>query len=249
MPTMIRLLAGVSILSMTSAALASAAAETAANEGLEEVVVTAQKRAESEQSVPMSMTTFGSVALEQKAINNFFDYATKVPNLAFAPTGDGVGTARTVSIRGISGDNVTGFYIDDTPLPDSLDPRVLDIDHIEVLRGPQGTLYGARSMGGTVRLITQTPDLEKFSATVHGGVSDTDHTDRPNYTVDAVVNIPLVQDQIALRVSGFYDDEAGYFKRSWCTDPATAGVTCFPLSTTGRTSVGNVAAIDTYGGS
>jgi iron complex outermembrane receptor protein len=127
-----------------------------------EIVVTAQKRSESEQSVPMSMTTFGGAALEQKAINNFFDYATKVPNLAFAPTGDGVGTSRTVSIRGISGDNVTGFYIDETPLPDSLDPRVLDIDHIEVLRGPQGTLYGARSMGGTVCIITREPDLTRF---------------------------------------------------------------------------------------
>src|SRR5919109_865746 len=177
--------------------------------GLQEVVVTAQKRSESEQTVPMSMTTFSSAALEQKDINEFFDYATKVPNLAFAPTGDGVGTARTVSIRGISGPNVTGFYIDDTPLPDSLDPRVLDIDHIEVLRGPQGTLYGARSMGGTVRIITRVPDLSQFSATVHGGLSDSARTDRPNYTGDAIVNIPLVQERLALRLAGFYDYEGG----------------------------------------
>jgi outer membrane receptor protein involved in Fe transport len=238
---------------LAAAAAASAATEaTSPPGGLEEVIVTAQKRSENEQTVPLSITTFSATALQQKAITEFFDYATKVPNLAFAPTGDGVGTARTIAIRGITGiagDGTTGFYIDDVPLPDSLDPRVFDIDHIEVLRGPQGTLYGARSMGGTVRLITQTPDLSHFSATVHGGVSDTDHTDRPNYTADAVVNIPLVQDVIALRVSGFYDDEAGYFKRSWCTDPATAGVTCFPLSTTGRTTMSNVAAIDTYGGS
>ena len=105
----------------------------AASDGLAEVVVTAQKRSESQQSVPLSMTTFGSAALQEKSINTFFDYATKVPNLAFASTGDGVGTARTISIRGISGDNVTAMYIDETPLPDSLDPRVLDIDHIEVL--------------------------------------------------------------------------------------------------------------------
>jgi iron complex outermembrane receptor protein len=217
--------------------------------GLEEIVVTAQKRAESEQTVPMSMTTFSSVSLQQKAINDFFDYATKVPNLAFAPTGDGVGTARTVSIRGISGDNVTGFYIDDVPLPDSVDPRVLDIDHIEVLRGPQGTLYGARSMGGTVRIITREPELSRFSAVAHAGLSDSERTDRPNYTGDAIVNLPLVLDRIALRLSGFYDYEAGYFKRSYCTDAATAGVSCFPLSTSGRTTVNNVAAVDTYGGS
>jgi iron complex outermembrane recepter protein len=226
------------------------AADTApASTELETIVVTAEKRSETEQTVPLSMTTFSSAALQEKSINSFFDYATKVPNLAFAPTGDGVGTARTVSIRGISGDNVTGFYIDDTPLPDSLDPRVLDIDHIEVLRGPQGTLYGARSMGGVVRIITKEPNLNDFDATLHGGVSDTAHTNQPNYTGDAVVNIPLIQDHVALRVSGFYDTEAGYFKRSYCTDPAAAmNLTCTPLATTGITTVDNVAAINTYGG-
>jgi outer membrane receptor protein involved in Fe transport len=217
--------------------------------GLEEVIVTAQKRAETEQSVPLSITTFSSEALQAKAINNFFDYATKVPNLAFAPTGDGVGTARTVSIRGISGNDVTGFYIDDIPLPDSIDPRVLDVDHIEVLRGPQGTLFGARSMGGTVRIITKEPDLSDFSAVVHGGISDTLRTNRPNYTGDGILNVPLVKDQVALRLTGFYDSQAGYFKRTWCEDPATAGITCFPLSATGRTGTDDVAAIDTYGGS
>jgi iron complex outermembrane receptor protein len=226
------------------------AADTATPSGeLEEITVTAQKRSESQQDVPLSMTTFSSVALEKKGINTFFDYATKVPNLAFAPTGDGVGTARTVSIRGVSGNNVTSFYIDDTPLPDSIDPRVLDIDHIEVLRGPQGTLYGARSMGGLVRIVTKEPDINNFSATVHGGVSDTARTDQPNYTGDGVVNIPLIQDHAALRLSAFYDEEAGYFKRSYCTNPAAAmALACTPLATTGITTVDNVGAIDTYGG-
>ena len=135
---------------MGSARVLAADTSAPASSGeLAEITVTAEKRSETQQNVPLSMTTFSDVALQEKQINTFFDYATKVPNLAFAPTGDGVGTARTISIRGISGDNVTGFYIDDTPLPDSIDPRVLDVDHIEVLRGPQGTLYGARSMGGS----------------------------------------------------------------------------------------------------
>jgi outer membrane receptor protein involved in Fe transport len=196
------------------------------------------------------MTTFNAAALQQKEITEFFDYATKVPNLGFAMTGDGVGTARTISIRGISGDNVTGFYIDDTPLPDSIDPRILDVARIEVLRGPQGTLYGARSMGGTVRVITETPDFKGFSANVHAALSDTWNTDRPNYTADAVVNVPLVQDRLSLRLSGFYDQEAGFLKRRYCTDPATAGVTCFPLTTDPAltTTVNNVAAVNTYGG-
>src|SRR5579859_2795391 len=203
-------------------------ADTAApSNELETITVTAEKRSESEQTVPLSMTTFSAAALQEKQINAFFDYATKVPNLAFAPTGDGVGTARTVSIRGISGDNVTGFYIDDTPLPDSIDPRVLDVDHIEVLRGPQGTLYGARSMGGLVRIVTKEPNLSASDGSVHAGLSYTDRTNQPNWTADGVFNMPIVQDRVALRLSFFTDDEAGYFKRSFCTDPAAGmALTC-----------------------
>ena len=240
-----------SMASVAAFASAAGAAEAPSPpDALAEVVVTAQKRAESVQSVPISITTFGGEALEQKAIVNFFDYGTKVPNLAFAATNEGIATSRTIAIRGISGNNATGFYIDETPLPDSIDPRVLDIDHIEVLRGPQGTLYGARSMGGTVRVITKTPELSEFSADVHAGLSSTWNTDRPNYTGDAVVNIPLLQDHVALRVSGFYDTEAGFMQRRYCTDPATAGVSCFPLTTSSSltTTVKNVGESDSYGG-
>jgi hypothetical protein len=219
---------------------------------LDEVVVTAQKRSENLQSVPLSITTFSAAQLEQASIASFVDYGTKVPNLAFAPTGDGMGTARSISIRGISGNDTTGFYVDDIPLPDSIDPRILDVDHIEVLRGPQGTLYGARSMGGTVRIITKQSDLSEFSATVHGGVSKTDRTDRPNWTGDAILNVPLIKDSVALRLSGFYDRQAGYFTRSFCTDSATTDPTlaspCTPLSKTGITTLSNIAALDTYGG-
>src|SRR6266478_7393048 len=226
------------------------AADTAApSNELETITVTAEKRSESEQTVPLSMTTFSAVALQEKQINTFFDYATKVPNLAFAPTGDGVGTARTVSIRGISGDGVTGFYIDDTPLPDSLEPRVLDIDHIEVLRGPQGTLYGARSMGGLVRIVTKAPNLSTFDGSVHAGLSHTERTSQPNWTADGVFNMPIIQDRVALRLSFFGDDQAGYFKRTFCTDPAAAmAVTCTPLAATGVATVNNVGENYTYGG-
>jgi iron complex outermembrane recepter protein len=229
--------------------LAADTSAPASSGELAEITVTAEKRAETQQNVPLSMTTFSSVALQEKQINTFFDYATKVPNLAFAPTGDGIGTARTISIRGVSGDNVTGFYIDDTPLPDSLDPRVLDLDHIEVLRGPQGTLYGARSMGGLVRLVTKEPNLTTSDGSVHAGLSYTARTNQPNWTADGVFNMPIIQDQVALRLSFFTDDEAGYFKRSYCTDPAAAiALTCTPLATTGITTVKNVAENDSYGG-
>jgi iron complex outermembrane receptor protein len=244
------------VAALAAVSSARAADTTTGSEGLAEIIVTAQKRSESEQTVPLSMTTFGAAALQQKAITTFFDYGTKVPNLAFAMTGDGVGTSRTISIRGISGDNVTGFYVDETPLPDSIDPRVLDVDHIEVLRGPQGTLYGARSMGGTVRILTKTPELSKFTADLHAGAGSTWNTDRPNYTGDAVVNIPVLEDRMALRVSGFYDYEAGYLQRRYCTDPNTTAFnlnavpTCTPLTTDPAltTTVDNVADLKTYGG-
>jgi iron complex outermembrane recepter protein len=189
-----------------------------------EIVVTAQKRTESLQTVPVSITTFGAEALKDRAVESFIDYATSVPNLGFGASGDGAANSRTISIRGVSGDNTTGFYLDETPLPDSLDPRIVDIDHIEVLRGPQGTLYGARSMGGTVRLLTNQPDTSNFTAGVHTGISSTEHTNAPNYVADGVINLPLIQDRLGLRVVGFFDREAGFFKRQFPTTPGAVSL-------------------------
>jgi iron complex outermembrane receptor protein len=132
-------------------------------ESLDSIVVTARKRDESLAEVPASITAFTSESLAAFNIQSFPDYATKTPNLSFAygsgPTG--ISAARTVAIRGVAGQNLfgtagaTGFYIDDTPVPGSVDPRVVDLDDIEVLKGPQGTLFGESSLGGNVRLITK----------------------------------------------------------------------------------------------
>ena len=134
---------------------------------LDTVVVTARKRDESLAKVPEAITVFTAQTLEAYNIQSFDDYATKTPNISFAYGGGptGIADARTVAIRGITGQNLfgtagaTGFYIDDTPVPGSIDPRVLDIDNIEVLKGPQGTLFGESSLGGNVRLITKRPNL------------------------------------------------------------------------------------------
>ena len=111
---------------------------------LDTVIVTARKRDESLAQVPVSITAFTSQTLENYNIQSFDDYATKTPNISFAYGGGptGIADARTIAIRGITGQNLfgtagaTGFYIDDTPVPGSVDPRVLDIDNI---RGSQGT--------------------------------------------------------------------------------------------------------------
>ncbi|KRB85330.1 hypothetical protein ASE00_00535 [Sphingomonas sp. Root710] len=163
----------------------------------------------------MSITAVSAQALESKVATTFFDYAASIPNLSFAVAGVGPSSGRSIAVRGISDVNTTGFYIDDSPLSESLDPKILDIERIEVLRGPQGTLYGARSLGGTVRLITIQPDASKLSGRMHAAISTTRNTDRPNYQFDGAVNLPIVQDRVGLRLVGLHQRDAGYFTRTF----------------------------------
>jgi len=232
---------------------ATPASAPAANTGVQEVIVTAERRAESVQNVPLSITALSSAALEDRAATNFIDYASQVPGLAFGYTGDGTATARTISIRGISGDGTTGFYIDETPVPDSIDPRVVDVQRIEVLRGPQGTLYGARSMGGTVRMISQEPNLTEFSGWAKANGSHTQDAATQNYGLDAVLNMPLVTDHAALRVDVFAQHDGGYFKRQFLSDPAE--VNLLPPNSNPRdvgalptTTVDDVGRTNSFGG-
>jgi iron complex outermembrane receptor protein len=243
---------GVMLSVMSGALVAQSTGQTSSGQ-IEEVIVTAQRRSENLQDVPLSITALSSTALEERAVKTFFDYAGEVPSLAFGYSGDGSGTARTISIRGISGDNTTGFYIDETPVPDSIDPRVLDVQRIEVLRGPQGTLYGARSMGGTVRLITEQPNLTAFSARISANGGKTAEADAADYGVDGAVSVPLIEGVVALRAVGFYQHDAGFFKRRFLTNPADAASlppNATPLTLGGlpTTTVKNVGRVNSYGG-
>ena len=238
---------------LSLAGFTAKAADQPAVGGIEEIIVTAQRRNESLQSVPLSITAINAATLEQKAINSFFDYSGKVPNLAFANTGDGSGTARTISVRGISGDGTTGFYIDETPVPDSIDPRVVDIQRIEVLRGPQGTLYGARSMGGTVRLITEQPDPSTTDGKVRVSGGKTANAGSANFGIDGSVNVPIIADSVALRAVGFYQHDAGFFKRQFLANPADVvklPTLANPTTLGGlpTTTVDDVGRVNSYGG-
>jgi iron complex outermembrane receptor protein len=219
---MVKFALPVALMASGASALAQQAPPAVA--GLQEIVVTAQRREQSAQDVPLSMTALSQQTLDDHAVTDFRDYAEEVPGLAFGYTGDGTATARTVSIRGISGDNTTGFYIDETPVPDSIDPRVVDVQRIEVLRGPQGTLYGARSMGGTVRLITVDPDLTGFSGSVKANGSHTQNAATQNYGVDTILNIPLIANRVGLRLVAFAQHDGGFFKRRFLTNPADAAL-------------------------
>jgi len=193
----------------------TAASETTSGTRLEEVVVTATKRSESVQDVPVSMTALSERDLQAMGAQQFFDYGTDIPNLSFGiGAADGNLAGRGIALRGIQGSNTTGFYIDDTPVLETLDPHIVDIARIEVLRGPQGTLYGAESMGGTVRIITQQPDASGGAITgqVHVGGSWTDHGGFNNIE-EGVVNIPLVADTLAVRASAFHQFDDGWFDK------------------------------------
>lgn len=179
---------------------------------LEEVIVTATKRAESTQTIPLSITAISGDVLEAQGAIEFFDYATRIPNLSFGAATDGVLAGRSISLRGIAGLNTTGVYIDDTPISESIDPRLLDLDRIEVLRGPQGTLYGARSLGGTIRQITAKPSTEAVTSKFRASLSSTDESDDLNFLASGTVNLPL-SDTVALKLSGLYEDRGGFFDR------------------------------------
>ena len=176
---------------------------------LEEVLVTATKRTESLQTVGLSLTALGGDELQARGAGDFEDYAVAIPNLAFGATDDGILANRTISVRGIEGLNTTSFYINDVPLDESVDPLVLDVERIEVLRGPQGTLYGARGLGGTIRVITKRPEFGGTSGRLNPATSSTKHGDF-NYGFDGAFNLPLA-DNAAIRLLGYYQQEAGIF--------------------------------------
>ena len=194
----------------------------AQSDALEEVVVTATRRSEKLQDVPISMSAITGTTLENLGAKNFDDYVGSIPNLAVG-TGAGAGgngnafgvsSTRAIAIRGVAGNNTTAFYLNDTPIPMSLDPRAVDVDRVEVLRGPQGTLFGAGSMGGTVRLVTRDPNAQSLSGRVAAEGSQTNHGGG-GYSADGTVNIPLIQDNVGLRVNAFSGWDPGLYTRTW----------------------------------
>jgi len=182
--------------------------------GLEEVIVTATKRAESLQEVPMAITAISDKELERMGAVVLLDFAVRVPNLAMAYEADGRFDSSSPSIRGVFGVNTTGFYIDDTPVNASMLPRVVDLERIEVLRGPQGSLWGAKSMGGVIRMVTKQADLVNADSMVHASLSTVDDGDQ-NWNFDGVFNIPLIEDKFAIRINGYYGSVSGIFDREY----------------------------------
>ena len=216
---------------------------------LEEVIVTATKRSEPLQSLPLSVSSISGEDLRDRGATDFFDYAVAVPNLSFGAATDGILSNRTVSLRGIQGTNTTGFYIDDTPIAETIDPRILDLERIEVLRGPSGTLYGARSLGGTIRHITRRPDPTETRGWANAGISATDQSNDMNHLVSGSVNLAL-NESAALVLSGLRESRAGVFDRyvgtiaNHLSDPAS--LTGPPVLTREDVDQSKVTAVQAY---
>ncbi len=191
--------------------------------GLEEIVVTATRREESISRVPISITALSQEVIDQKGIRDFSDVARYTPGVAFDNS-----QTNQISIRGISssgGSGTTGIYIDDVPIQvrnlgfnsDDALVKLFDLDRVEVLRGPQGTLFGAGSEGGTVRYITTQPSLTKSSMNAKAETSYT-QGGSPNYETGVAGGTPIIDGVLAVRASAWFRHDGGWIDR---IDPTT----------------------------
>jgi iron complex outermembrane receptor protein len=224
----------------------NARSSTQSSEGiLTEIVVTAEKRESTVQKTPVSVTAISGEDLLARGLTSAQDLVQAAPGIAVASAGPG---QALYEIRGLSssggGESPTiGFYLDDIPITppagaatgkSEIDPDLFDLERVEVLRGPQGTLYGSGSLGGTVKLVTKPPDFAGFYGSTESTVSGT-HGGGLNAGEKAMINVPLVADTIALRVVAGYTHDSGWIARIVVPD--------FPLESNGGLTRGNVLAL------
>ena len=193
--------------------------ETAAVSTVEEVVVTATRRKERLQDVPLSITAFSQAELTQKGVVGFEGIARETPGVVLnqASNNNARFTVRGISTNGWGAglQTTTTVYLDELPLTTigntvTLDPAMYDVERVEFLRGPQGTLFGSGSLSGALRVLTKSPDTTGYAASVQADLGYTPDGDGVRQRYNAMVNLPLVKDQLALRMVGFYRDEDGY---------------------------------------
>ncbi|MBL8550591.1 MAG: TonB-dependent receptor [Hyphomonadaceae bacterium] len=203
------------------AASAPAQAQTQASDTAVEgdIIVTASKTgAQALSRVPIAIQAFTAETLNAQGIRNGSDLIQAIPGASQAQeigAGYRIFSFRGSGAGGPIGDGMVGYYLDDTPfgIPNNQSAPPLqyfDIERIEVLRGPQGTLYGQGSMGGTIIYHTRNPNLDHFTAAAETELSTTNNASDFNHRVAAGVSIPLIQDQLGIRISGGYDFRSGY---------------------------------------
>lgn len=218
--------------SASASAAPSASSETnsarsGSTGGMETVMVTAQRRAERLIDVPLSMSVLGMEEVGRRGLVSREDYLRSIPSVAVRD--DGVGLAEIV-IRGAYGDSfrtgpTVGLYFGDVPLSGyaiggSADVKLIDMQRVEVLRGPQGTLYGSNALSGAIRYIAAEPDLNEFSGNARVGYSQTARNGGANNSIDGVLNVPLVADKLAVRAVAFRHFNEGYVRNIAGNDSA-----------------------------
>ena len=201
-----------------------------------EIVITATKRESTVQDTPMSVTAISAIDIANKGLTDFNSLAQTVPGIAMRTAGPGQTEFEMRGLNSAGGNtSVVGFYFDETALssPASaqlgkivIDPNLYDLNRVEILRGPQGTLYGASSMGGTVKLVPNAPQLGQFVASGETVVSETGSGGGTNFTQNGMVNLPL-GDKVAVRIVGSSDSQSGWLNRYVFADGAvpTDGLT------------------------
>ena len=217
-------------LALAGSAYAQAQAQASASgDQLQEVVVTATKRSTDVQSTGASITAVTAEEISDRGIVDFNSLATSVPGISMRTSGPG---QTEFEMRGLNsaGGNTSqvGFYLDETPLSspasaqlgkEEIDPTLYDLARVEVLRGPQGTLYGSSSMGGTVKLVPNPPQLNAFAASGEVDVGYTGSGGDFNQKVNGMVNLPI-GDSAALRIVGSEISQSGWIKRLVLADGA-----------------------------
>lgn len=232
-----RLLSLSAVTSILLSPVALAQTRTAPEGALEEIIVTASKRSESLQDVPVSVTAMSQEQLDNLGVNNFEDFARTQASLGYTSVG---ANKLKLIVRGLSEgppentdyqvQSTVGIYIDETPITSAVatpDLHIVDMERIELLRGPQGTFYGAGSMGGTLKMVTAKPNLDGFAARLEGTYATIDGGDDDN-ELSGMANIPL-GDKNALRLVAYTKEDGGFIDNTatgaedWNTIETTGG--------------------------
>lgn len=200
---------------------------------IEEVIVTAQKRAERLQDVPISVAVVSADQIDQRGLVNAEDYLRGIPgtNQVDQHFGQSIiirGIETTTSSQSYSSGSTVATYFGETPTTNSaglnggsnVDLKLVDIERVEVLRGPQGTAFGNSSMGGAVRTIPVAPNLDLVEGKVAAGYSITSGTGGDNHNVQAVGNLPLLKDRLAIRATAYSNQESGFYRNVADSDAA-----------------------------
>jgi outer membrane receptor protein involved in Fe transport len=220
-----------------------AVAQQAPEDQLQEIVVTAEKRESTVDKTAISITAVTGDDMLARGITDFSALAADTPGVSMRTNGPGQTEFEMRGLTSSGGNSPTvGFYLDDVPMTAPaaaqngkvvIDPTLYDLNRVEVLRGPQGTLYGSGSMGGTIKLITNQPNLTEFQGSVQTILSGTDGGGF-NHNENIMLNLPLIDNQLALRIVASQADTSGWIDRIVLSN--------FPQPTNGGLTRGNVLA-------